>query len=75
MMTKKHFEGIARVLRDDRAFTEAGNSSNDYTLMSTWQKGAYDQFNTLVLNLTDYLATQNPNFDRARFLKAAGVQS
>lgn len=31
------------------------------------------ELKTLGYNMADYLGTQNPNFDRARFLAAAGI--
>jgi len=31
------------------------------------------EIKTLGYNMADWLGTQNPNFDRSRFLKAAGI--
>lgn len=73
-MTKKDFELIARVIRADAAHTrDDGTLETDYKSMPAWMRGAYDQWNTLALNMADALATTNPRFDRARFLQACGI--
>lgn len=65
-MTRRDFEGIARALEwakpDD--LIEPVNPSND-PVMDVWE-------NT-VNRMASYLATTNPAFDRARFIKACGM--
>jgi hypothetical protein len=56
MMTRKHFEAIARIFAGHPAIRSSEVKSIGY-------------------DIADYLGTQNPNFDRARFLKAAGIYS
>lgn len=54
MMTKKHFEEIARVLdyyKDESSVTQ-----------------------DIASDFADIFAKENPNFNRARFLKACGVE-
>lgn len=58
-MTKKHFEALAAIFR-----TQVDNptvpSESRVTLFATASMQA------------DYFATQNPNFDRERFMTACG---
>lgn len=67
-MTRKDFEGIARVLEytkpDD--LIEPVNPLDD-PMMDVWEN--------VVNRMAAYLATTNPAFDRARFLKACGVEN
>lgn len=59
-MTKKDFEAIADVLDDTRpAF-----KGND---MDRWEH--------MALVFASMLASTNPRFDRARFLKACGLEN
>lgn len=58
-LSRKHFEAIAGILREQHT----GNpNTHDYLVM-------YDT----AMDLANYFATENPHFDRERFLKAAGV--
>jgi hypothetical protein len=59
-MTKQHFELIARILDEFKERTSADEVSADIH--------AY-----LAENFATELAGTNPNFNRDRFLKAAGV--
>lgn len=67
-MTRKQFQGIADAVRaaDETAVIEA----EQYGAEVGWN--VFRQ--TLCANLANYLATQNPNFDRHRFLVACGVE-
>lgn len=55
-MTKKHFEAIARIIRDTYTDDEAGTAA----------------LRTAAEEMADYFAMINPNFDRQRFLTACG---
>ena len=63
-MTTKHFKALARILAqfnlpaDAAAGFDAGYAAAAFGITS---------------DVADYLATQNSNFDRARFLKACGL--
>jgi hypothetical protein len=57
-MTRKHFEAIARIMRDH---TPVQGEAVDITHRDT------------VDALADYFATENPNFDRGRFVAACGL--
>lgn len=57
--SKKDYVAIARIL--------AATSMNANT------GGEYDTLAQVAVQLADYFAEDNPLFDRARFLKAAGV--
>lgn len=57
-MSRKHYEAVARVIRDER---------------ENWDVGGEVQvaLNYLAQNLAGVFAADNPNFDRQRFLAAA----
>lgn len=59
-MTKRHFEAIARMLR------EQGETLADPT------QAADIAHRDLVDGMASYFADQNPRFDRERFLTACG---
>lgn len=58
-MTKKHFEAIAVLLRSQKA--QARTSDENVTVC------------VRAAQLADLFQSENPRFDRARFLKACGV--
>jgi hypothetical protein len=60
-MTKKHFEALAAALRQ---------SQIDFKGKFAEQVGSEDA----ARRIADVCARFNPNFDRARFLKACGVE-
>lgn len=70
-MTRKDFALIASVLLNDRPFADGAS----YSGMTDWERGASDEWHTTTLAMATALATTNPQFDRARFLKACGVSS
>ncbi len=57
MLTKKDFKAIAKIIDNNRILIY------DYGYI-------YDD---VITELADYLATQNPNFDREKFITACGV--
>lgn len=57
-MTRKDFEAIAAVLRDH---IPVQGEAVDITYLDT------------AVDLADYFETQNPLFDRARFMSACGL--
>ena len=59
------FEAIAAVLMSERPDREPGHR---------WSDGARDLWSTSCLAFASMLATQNPRFDRARFLAACGME-
>lgn len=62
MMTRKHFELIARTLRNLRPVP----GFDGYTaVLRQWEKA--------VFTFTDMCAASNPRFNRSRFLEACGV--
>jgi hypothetical protein len=66
-MTKKDFEAIARALRAARMTREAFASSYPDSMI---QQGALIGVTTSAEIMADMLASQNPRFDRAKFLAA-----
>ena len=65
MMTKKHFEAIAKVLRETPAtitFDDEGGVP---------RPGRTICARTLAVELADAFALDNPRFDKGRFLNAA----
>ena len=69
-MTRKHFEAIAAELRrqDPRPNVE----HFDYPTAPAWERGAYDEWATIVIGIASTLAQFNPGFDRDRFYAAVG---
>jgi hypothetical protein len=65
-MTKKHFESIAAILARHKTWAPLGRSAKPV-------RGAI--VGSLARDLADYFATENPRFDRYRFLRACGVES
>ena len=65
-MTKKDFEAIARCISDGALINCATASDVE---MNSATRGK------IARQLADVCASDNPRFDRARFLKACGVQS
>ena len=62
-MTKKHYEAIASIL--ERMHPDEDSLSYQYEL---------SRFTELAERLADYFATDNPRFDRVRFLTACGIE-
>ena len=58
-MTKKHYEAIAEIL------FHPNNSTIDYIKLASRE---------ISEDLADYFATDNPRFNRTRFLTACGVE-
>jgi hypothetical protein len=73
-MTKKDYILIAAALRGDAAHL-THQAGIPYERMTPWYRGAYDQWNTAAMAVADALASDNPKFDRSRFLAACGVMS
>lgn len=74
-MTKKDYERIAAALQHDAAHLDRVER-RDYSQMTDWEKGAYDQWSSTVLAVASMLAREpGTRFDRARFLAACGVAS
>lgn len=57
-MTRKHFEAIAKMLRAAREDMEMARGKHML----------------LCYMFADWLRGENPNFDKARFLKACGME-
>ena len=68
MMSKKHYEAIANRI----ALVSSGTK---YLTENTAARGHQRGVVELASVLADYFATENPRFDRERFLAACGVQS
>ena len=65
MPSKKHFEAIAKIVRD--AKTDLKSAPNATV--------ARDEVHAMIAeDLSEYFASQNPRFDRSRFLKACGLE-
>lgn len=64
-MSRKHYEAVAEILAKNARFYEG--APDMYGL------GKREALVELTWDLAEYFTTENPNFDRQRFLKAAGV--
>lgn len=64
-MSKKDYEAIARAIKDARPFP---SPRHEIAI-------ANDIINNVANNLAEECERANPRFDRARFLRACGVQS
>jgi hypothetical protein len=60
-MSKKHYEALAAVIEETKEDC-AGAPFAQSALKMTAER------------IADYLATDNPRFDRARFLRACGIE-
>lgn len=63
-MTKRHFEAIARMLRERVEFPDGTIDFDSGYRMATRH---------IAFDLADYFEEQNPRFDRQRFLTACGI--
>jgi len=63
MMTRKHFEAIAKVMRDEIEIYRANGDQYGEQVATHTARA-----------LTYMCAASNPRFDRARFLDACGVK-
>lgn len=62
-MSKRHFEAVARVLRDALEHEQFADSRAGARVAES-----------IARELADVFADENPRFDRARFLRACGVE-
>lgn len=60
MMTRKHFEAVARIIRENTP-PEPGDQ---------FENGKISQSYLIASDLADYFSTENPNFDRQKFAEA-----
>lgn len=71
-MTRKHFEAIAAEFKKHIDFLDS-----HHAVAAGFDDGYYTGYRYAVEVLAeaqaDYFATQNPNFDRNRFLAACGI--
>jgi hypothetical protein len=62
MMTRKHFEAVAEIIKHNSV--DISHDPTDH------ERGRDMQSFLISSDLADYFANENPNFDRARFMKA-----
>jgi len=78
MMTRKHFQAIAKIFASHRSLERAiavrkGNC--DDRLGVERSLGRSDAIADLTHAFAEFCADSNPNFDREKFLKACGVDN
>ena len=61
MLTRKDFKAVAEIIETERDVWECKNSTARSALAQ------------IARDLADYFATQNPRFDRQKFLNACGL--
>lgn len=70
-LSRKNYEAVAAIVASvGPAPTHAGDSS---PYVRGFGSGAASSQGIVADKLADYFASDNPRFDRARFLKACGV--
>lgn len=83
--SRRLYVALAAALRADRAWRTVAPDGRPWHALdnpagmgaypgadSAWERGAYDQWHTVTLAIAGVLAADNPRFDPARFLVAAG---
>ena len=71
-MTRKHFTAIAAELRRQRPDLRGVVGQPTYASSPAWDRGAYDEWCTIVLGMAHVLRSFNAGFKRDRFLAACG---
>lgn len=74
-MTRKHFSAIAAELRRQRPDLRGVVGQPTYASSPAWDRGAYDEWATIVIGMADTLHTFNGRFNRDRFLSACGYDA
>lgn len=69
-MTKKHFKALATILYSEGAFTR--DMDNDEARSTP---SAEDVLRRVTYRIADYCATENPLFNREKFIRAAGLHT
>ena len=70
-MTRQHFAAIAVVLAAEFPVSNMPDGTpRTYAERDEWHRGAYDLWNTVVLNMAAECARWNPQFNRSKFLDA-----
>lgn len=65
MVTKKDFEAVANIIEDNATEIDGDCLAFSHYIIIPR--------NTLIMELADYFAEQNPNFNREKFIKACGL--
>jgi len=66
MLTKKDFKAVVEIMKSE--YTRYDNTGED-------DGEGKDTVGCIAGKLSDYFTTQNPRFDRERFMKACGLSS
>lgn len=68
MLSKRHYEAIAEQLK------ASASPAWDDTARAVFPTTAKEQWFDIVGRIASYFAADNPRFDRARFLRACGME-
>lgn len=71
MTSKKDYEAIAKIMRTRLDRYRLNIKGRDEDIRHMWQDRRYGA-ERVAVDLADYFAQDNPQFDRARFLAACG---
>jgi hypothetical protein len=71
-VTRKHFEAIAAIVKARLDWLDGLRYPRSDHAMG-FDTGYRAGIEATVAQMADYFETQNPNFDRARFLRACGM--
>jgi len=69
MLTRKHYQAIAGIIANQDPPRTA-----EQLFKTVWIDGKVYALDNLTIDLAAYFKTDNPNFDRQRFYKAAGTE-
>ena len=69
-LSRKHYEAVAGILADNWEDVPPGAEDDEAI---AWDVGNNAAVEEIARRLAEYFATENPNFNRERFLKAAGA--
>ena len=70
-LSRKHYEAIAAILASNNFGTDPENMALGFD--NGHATGRAEMLESIANDLADYFAAESPNFDRERFLKAAGA--
>ena len=72
-LTKKHFDALAKVLRDSRPNPHPDLDDEQFERLFPGDLGAWETWVDVVQRMTHYLKSTNPLFDHEKFWQGCGL--